>query len=205
MPEPPERRRWHGSWFFDGDDAGGTRTMNIEKKRFFWLPVAAALVGGSAFAKTYIYPQKGQSSQQQNKDKAACQQWATEESGFDPLETPPPPPQAPPPPGRASQQPGVMSKPNAVRGAAGGAALGAIGGAIGGDAGKGAAIGAGVGAAGGAIRRRNQIREEDVQQQQYQQNVAAQRRQHDANIQAQRNEFNKAFAACMEARGYSLK
>ena len=75
----------------------------------------------------------------------------------------------------------------AVRGAAGGAAVGAIGGAIGGDAGKGAAIGAGVGAAAGLLRQggRNQ--------------QAAQAQQ-----QAQAN-YDRAYAACLQGRGYQVQ
>ena len=75
----------------------------------------------------------------------------------------------------------------AVRGAAGGAALGAIGGAIGGNAGKGAAIGAGVGGAVGLMRQgsRNQ--------------QAAQAQQ-----QAGAN-YDRAYAACLQGRGYQVR
>ena len=75
----------------------------------------------------------------------------------------------------------------AVRGAARGAAAGAIGGAIAGDAGKGAAIGAGVGAATGTVRQagRNQ--------------QAAQAQQ-----QAQAN-YDRAYAACLQGRGYQVQ
>ncbi len=75
----------------------------------------------------------------------------------------------------------------AVRGAARGAALGAIGGAIAGDAGKGAAIGAGVGAAGGAMR-------------QAQRNQQAQAQQQAASAQ-----YDKAYAVCLEGRGYQVR
>jgi hypothetical protein len=85
---------------------------------------------------------------------------------------------------------GVVTAPatsSALRGAAGGAALGAIGGAIGGDAGKGAAIGAGVGAVIGGVRRRNQ---EHAQA---------------AAVAAGRDSYNRAFAACMYGKGYTVK
>lgn len=60
-----------------------------------WLAVVATFVTGSvAFAGTYIYPKKGQSKQQQDKDKGACTVWATDQTGFDPA-NPPPPPAAP--------------------------------------------------------------------------------------------------------------
>lgn len=74
-----------------------------------------------------------------------------------------------------------------VRGAAGGAALGAVGGAIGGDAGKGAAIGAATGALFGGIR---QHRQRGAQAAQSQQSADA---------------YSRAFAACMQGRGYSVK
>src|SRR6185312_4047492 len=123
--------------------AGGSSMRS--RNRVPWLAVAATFVTGSvAFAGTYIYPKKGQSKQQQDKDKGTCTVWATDQTGFDPANPPPPPaapppPEAPPPPTSSG---GIRSEPNAVRGAGRGAALGAIGGAIAGDAGKGAAAGA---------------------------------------------------------------
>jgi hypothetical protein len=75
-----------------------------------------------------------------------------------------------------------------VRGAARGAAAGAAIGAAAGDAGKGAAIGATSGAVVGGRRQRK------AQQQQQQQAEAA-----------QQDSYNRAFAACMEGRGYSVK
>jgi len=138
---------------------------------------------GWAQAQTFVYPQKGQSQEQQKKDEYECYQWAKQQTGVDPMA---PAPQAAPP--------ASAPKGGAVRGAAGGAALGAIGGAIAGNAGKGAAIGAGVGAAGGAIRKRRGE----------QQQAAAQQQQQAAN-QAQPATYQRAFGACMEGRGYTVK
>ena len=129
----------------------------------------------------YIYPQRGQSFDQQAVDKAECQRWATEQTGYNPA-TPPPPPMA------AAPQGGMF------RGAFGGAALGAIGGAIGGDAGKGAAIGAGVGGLFGGFRRMRAMEEEQAQM---------------ANYQAQTAQatggFNRAYSACLQGRGYTVQ
>ena len=129
----------------------------------------------------YIYPQRGQSFDQQAVDKAECQRWATEQTGYNPA-TPPPPPT----PG--APQGGMF------RGAFGGAALGAVGGAIGGDAGKGAAIGAGVGALFGGFRRMRAMEEEQAQM---------------ANYQAQTAQatggFNRAYSACLQGRGYTVQ
>jgi OmpA family protein len=175
-----------------------------------WLGLVAAFVSAPALAATYIYPTKGQSKAQQNKDKGECTVWATDQTGFDPA-NPPPAPKAPPPPSVPADptQSGLREHPNAVRGAGRGAALGAIGGAIAGDAGKGAAAGAAIGGVGGAIRRRDMQRDYqqqvNAQQQQYQQQVNAQRQQHEAEVRSMRGEYNKAFGACMEARGYSVK
>src|SRR5215813_3486446 len=83
----------------------------------------------------YIYPSKGQTPEQQNKDRYECSQWAISQSGFDPSK--------PSAPSSSAQQP----RGQAVRGAGRGAAAGAIGGAIAGDAGTGAAAGAAIGTA----------------------------------------------------------
>ena len=85
-----------------------------------------------------------------------------------------------------------------LRGAMGGAALGAVGGAIGGDAVTGAAIGAGVGALFGGMRRMRELDEE----RQMQANYYAQ--QQSAMAQGRGN-YDRAFAACMAGRGYTVR
>ena len=72
--------------------------------------------------------------------------------------------------------------------------LGVLGGAIGGDAGKGAAIGAGVGALFGGFRRMRAMEEEQAQMASYQ----AQTGQATAN-------FNRAYSACLQGRGYTVQ
>jgi hypothetical protein len=134
---------------------------------------------GPVWGQPFIYPQKGQTPQQQAKDQAECQQWATQQTGGMQMAQAPPPAQAP--------QGGV------VRGGARGAAVGAVGGAIAGDAGKGAAIGAASGAMIGGMRRRDQQRQQDAQQQQAQQ------------MQSQQMDtFNRAMATCLQGRGYTV-
>src|SRR5262245_65739028 len=99
--------------------------------------VALGLVGvlsGDAIAQA-VYPAKGQSPQQQQRDMAECQGWAAQQPGT----------AAPPPSGPTGQ---------GVRGAARGAAVGAVAGGIAGDAGTGAAAGAAAGAMVGGMRRR---------------------------------------------------
>jgi hypothetical protein len=124
-----------------------------------------------------VYPAKGQTQEQQNKDKYECNQWAVNQTGFNPAN----PPQA---------TSGNPQQGQAVRGAARGAAAGAIGGAIAGDAGTGAAAGAAIGGGVGAVRRRRAKKE--GQQQQAQAQAAGQ------------DAYNRAFAACLQGRGYTV-
>jgi len=146
------------------------------------LGLVLVLSGGPAWAEVIAYPKKGQTQEQFQQDQYQCHQWAKGQTGFDPM-APQPATAAPPP-----QQGG------AVKGAARGAALGAIGGAIAGDAGKGAAIGAAVGGTGGAMRQadRNQQAAQAHQQAQAQQ-------------QGARAQYDKAYAVCLEGKGYAVK
>jgi len=98
------------------------------------LPAAASAQSGQM----YIYPQKGQSAAQQDKDRYACHTWAVQQTGFDPS-------RAYSNPNALDPQPYRPSQPHVLRGAGRGAAMGAVGGAITGNAGKGAAAGAAMG------------------------------------------------------------
>ena len=137
----------------------------------------------------YIYPTKGQGQQQMEQDKFQCYSWAKQQSGFDPMQAPQ---ASTPPPAQEAQQGGVG------RGALRGAGVGVVGGAIAGDAGKGAAIGAASGALIGGMRRRDQVRRQEQEQQQWAQQEAAQYSQN-------RNAYNRAYTACLEGRGYTVK
>jgi Glycine zipper len=157
----------------------------------------AMLVCGATFfssltlttAQPYIYPNQGQSPQQEQLDKGQCYSWAVQQTGFDPAN-----PQVgmAPPPGMQAPQGGMF------RGAAGGAAMGAIGGAIGGNAGEGAAIGAGVGALFGGLRRARERQEQEQMQQAY----AAQQQ---GALSQGRSNYERAFGACMAGRGYTVR
>jgi hypothetical protein len=114
------------------------------------LTLAVAPSVAAAQPTVYAYPAKGQSEEQQTKDRQACQDWAARQSGYDPA-APAPAPEA--------------SRGGVLRGAGGGAAVGAIGGAIGGDAGKGAAIGAATGGIVGGVRQNRQNQAAGQQQQ----------------------------------------
>lgn len=143
----------------------------------------------AAAQQPYIYPNQGQSPQQEQFDRGQCYSWAVQQTGFDPAN---PQVASAPPPMQQAPQGGLF------RGAFGGAALGAVGGAIGGDAGKGAAIGAGVGALFGGLRR---MRWEEEQQQQQQSYVAQQQ----GAMNQGRSNYDRAFGACMAGRGYTVR
>jgi len=133
--------------------------------------VPALLAGPSIAQELFVYPQKGQSSDQQQRDEFESYKWAKSESGVDPS--------APPAQRDRGQRAG-----STLGGAARGAALGAAVGAIAGDAGKGAAAGGAVGGVAG--RRRGKQAEQQAQA-------------------GERNAYQRAFAACMEGRGYTVR
>ena len=123
----------------------------FSKQSLLFMAISVFSLNGLAASDFFIYPNKGQSAQQQSQDRYECHVWAANQSGFDPT-------------AYYSTSPGPVYVASAsggpyphrhdldpITGAAGGAALGALGGAIGGDAGKGAAIGAGVGALAGIL------------------------------------------------------
>jgi hypothetical protein len=159
------------------------------KKLVFGLSLLffSAVMAGNAVAQGVVaYPAKGQSQQQMEKDKGECYSWAKGQTGFDPAQASAGS-QAPPP----SQPVGGER----IKGAARGAAVGAVVGEIANDdAGKGAAAGAAGGAMVGGMQQRQKKRQQaDAQQQQ------------SAATSQKQNEYNKAFGACMEGRGYTVK
>jgi hypothetical protein len=144
--------------------------------------VAVGLAVPSALAQQYVYPAKGQNAQQQKKDEGECYSWAVQQSGFDPAK---PPAQQP-----ATQAPTTATGTTPGAGARG-AARGAVVGGIMGDAGAGAAA--------GAVAARGQSRRQNAAAGQQQQQAASQQQQ------AGQGAFQKARAACLEGRGYTVK
>ncbi|MBW2220535.1 MAG: hypothetical protein JRF40_13780 [Deltaproteobacteria bacterium] len=116
--------------------------------------------------------------------KYACYQWAKKETGFDPMEVP----KATEPPPKEEAKKGGL-----VRGAAGGAIVGGI---VGGS--KGAKRGAAAGGVVGGARRQSQKRDQQHKEEQWAQEQAA-------NYQKNRNTYNRAYAACLEGKGYTVK
>jgi Glycine-zipper domain len=175
---------------------------------FFAALIAVPLFAAAALAQSndiYIYPAKGQSQAQQDRDRYECHSWAVKQTRFDPSRPPSQAamPEAPAPNTYASNtyQP---SQRHVLRGAGRGAALGAVGGAIAGDAGKGAAAGAAMGGLVGGFRRRDERRQQYAQQQYAQQQYAQQQYAHQASQQNQRVAYQRAMAACLQGRGYTV-
>jgi hypothetical protein len=145
---------------------------------------------------TYAFPQKGQTPEQQKQDESACAQWAQGQTGLSPEEL-----QQQQQAAAASQQQAAQEadKPRVARklgkAALTGAALGGIDDAMDDGAGKGAAMGATVGAS--RMRSENLEKKADAQ-------VGAADAQAE-QAQANTQEYTRAYCACMEGKGYSIR
>jgi hypothetical protein len=147
----------------------------------------------SSYAGMYVYPKHGQSAYLQSQDAGQCVRFAVEVTGYNPAR----PPAATRAKNSLGDQGRTLAK-GAVVGAAANSAIGAAAGAaMGGPVG--AVAGALTGAAGGAVAgllggsvvaRRNQ---------------QAKTHQDQAAHAAHRQEYVRAFSACMDARGYSVR
>jgi hypothetical protein len=137
-----------------------------------------------------IFPAKGQSDEQMEQDKYACYSWAKKESSFDPMAVPTA--SAPPPKQKET-------KASAGRGAVGGALVGAgLSKITGHSAKKGAVAGGAGGAVVGGSRKAGTAEENKKANQQWANEQGAEYTQ-------KRNHYNRAFAACMEGKGYTVK
>ena len=152
------------------------------------LFIALFFTGTAMAQDPIVFPAKGQSQEQMEKDKFACYAWAKQETGFDPMKVPT---ATEPPPQQTAQ------RHTAVRGAAVGAGVGAIV-EKDGSRSKGAATGALIGGLLGGARTRRQMNRDEQAKKQWEQEQAA--------IYAQkRDTYNRAYAACLEAKGYTVK
>lgn len=168
--------------------------MNLKSKdciKFLVVVAVVFLFNNTAFStEMIIFPAKGQSNEQMEKDKYDCYQWAKQQSGFDPM-APPKTKTAPPPP--EAQQGGV------VKGAARGALVGVTVGAITNNSkSRSAGAGAASGALVGGMRRRDQASQQKQAEQQWAQQEAGQYAQ-------SRDTYNRAYSACLEGKGYTVK
>jgi hypothetical protein len=142
----------------------------------------------------YFYPKTGQTTEQQSRDHYECYNWAIQQTGFDPGQSPFSPEERVrivpvPPPGHDTA---TMAVVGAVLGAllagprhaGGGALFGAAGGAI-------------AGAASDASRQEYARQTEDA--------YARQDQTRRAQVEAKAMDFRRAMSACLEGRGYSVK
>jgi hypothetical protein len=134
-----------------------------------------------------VYPAKGQSPEQLERDRYACHVWAVQQSGFDPSR---------PAPGQR-----VIVQPATPPGA--GTAVGAIAGAILGaallgprDAGAGLVLGGIGGAVVGTAADANAQATADAEQARLDRRAAAGSSQGFSN-------YRRAMGACLDARGYT--
>jgi Glycine zipper 2TM domain len=140
----------------------------------------------------YAYPTKGQTPDQQERDRYECNAWAVKQSGFDPSG-----PNVPP----HDRYRVVSAGPPPGTGTAVGAFTGAILGAAVSrprDAGAGMLLGA---VAGGLIGNAS----DQAREQQTQQVVASQDRRQVAAIEQRATNYRRAIGACLDARGYSVQ
>ena len=156
----------------------------------------------------FVFGKNGQGADQQLKDESECYGGARQQTGIDP--------KAPPPAGKSAEQKAAEQKAAAdnaatpkggrARGAARGAAGGAAIGAIAGDTGKGAAAGAVAGTMKGGMQQRQASA---AAKQQAAGKVAEEQKAEDERVKLAHAEgldtFQRAFAACMDARNYSVK
>ena len=148
----------------------------------------ATLFASSAMAndELMVFPNDGQSKEQQQQDEFTCYNWSKEQSGFDPMA--PPTATEPPPQETASQSNSV------ARGAVRGAAIGQI---AGGDS-KSTRRGAAAGVAVSGMKRQDAKRRDEAARQQWEQEQVR-------IYQENRNRYNRAYAACMEGKNYTVR
>ena len=152
--------------------------------RIFIACLVCIVPGLASAQEPIIYPNQNQDQAQQDKDKFECYDWAKGQSKFDPMA---PPTATAPPPQQQAKRGGL------VRGAARGAIIGGIV-----DGSDGAKTGAKAGGAIGGIRRVDQNQQEAQAQQHWEQQQAAQ-------YQQGRDGYNRAYSACLEGRGYTVR
>ena len=145
---------------------------------------------------TYAFPQKGQTQEKQKQDESGCAQWAKDQTGLNPAVLQYQQQQA-----MASQQQAAQeaSNPRVARrlgrAALTGAALGGINNNMDDGAGKGAVMGVTL----AASRARAQNKEQQAQSTVNAADAQAQ------NVQADTQQYVRAYCACMEGKGYSIR
>jgi hypothetical protein len=164
---------------------------------FLFIVALSVLAAKSAFSVSdpIVFPKEGQSREKQMADKQYCGGWANDETGVDPSYV------------RAKLDMTNDNVANAasggeprfgrrmMRGAAMGAAMGGLDDAIDNNPGKRAAQ--------GAVLAGSKTRQDKKQYQKEQQlNGQLQKKQ---QLEEQYDKYMRAFAVCMDAKGYSVK
>jgi len=130
----------------------------------------------------YAFPNAGQSQDQQDMDEFQCHKMAKDRTGFDPMAVP------------TATRPAPQQKGGVGQGAVRGALLGTAVGAVTGNTKKGLKAGAvGGGVMGGMKRSQSNKKEQDWANREAQ------------NYQQNRNNWNRAYVACMESREYTVR
>jgi hypothetical protein len=142
----------------------------------------------------YFYPTKGQTRQQQERDRYECYLWAVKQSGFDPAQSQLAPHQ------RVEVVPANPPGSDVAAGAVSGAVVGSI---LSGrhDRGQGMVFGAITGALLGAGAEQAKQEQAARIQQQYDAKDAEQY----ARLDRQARDYRRAMTACLEGRGYSVR
>jgi len=160
------------------------------KKQIQTVLLFAALMSAMNIAtanELMIFPAKGQSAETMDQDKYTCYGWAKGQSGFDPMKVPTTT-TAPP----KSKEGSVAG--TAVGGAVGGAVLGKV---IGGNK-KSAKRGALAGGLVGGVSQSSKNNKSKKKQKKWEQEQAS-------NYADNRNNYNRAYSACLEGKGYTVK
>jgi YMGG-like Gly-zipper len=164
------------------------------------FPIVSLAVGAAyATPPPIVYPAKGQTAEQQQKDSTECAAWAKQSTGIDPAAVE----AAPAQPATTAPAPSTEPKGERVRGAARGAVVGAaVGEVANDDADEGAKVGAIAGTVAGGRQSRKNAAQAEQQAAQADQQAKADA---EAAKQEKLSTYNRANAACMEGRGYTIK
>ena len=160
--------------------------MLSKTTRILVILAATGVAATASASDLIVFPNADQDKEQQQQDEYTCYNWAKGETGFDPMAVPTatePPPQE-----------SATKKGGAGRGLVRGAAVGQI---AGGDS-KSTKRGAAAGAAVGGMRRQDQVRKEEAERERWEQE------QQQIYVE-NRNRYNRAFAACMEGKDYTVR
>ena len=151
-------------------------------------------VATTAGSDVYVYPSKGQTEKQLDRDRYECHNWAVAQSHYNPSDTHLAP----------HQQVRVVGMPPPGRDTAVGAMTGAvIGSSVAGrhDSGQGAVagaiVGAVIGASSDAARQKNANAANS--------RVSAEAQAERARLERQAADYRRAISACLEGRGYTVK